>query len=110
MEHQQLLDLILENRANLAEFKQAINEIHQSYKNWTLGGVVAVLAAAILAIPGVVVVHRHLHPIEHFIGEKGKQIERKNSELDILLAKARTVTDVLSERKEVPPTITSLDS
>ena len=49
MEHQQLLDLILENRANLAEFKQAINEIHQSYKNWTLGGVVAVLAAAILA-------------------------------------------------------------
>ena len=78
METEQLLTLILENREQIAQVKLEIINQAKETRLWILGGVLAGFPLAIL-------VHRHLHPIEHFIGERGKEIDKMLNEAKKLI-------------------------
>ena len=78
LETDQLLAFILKNSEELAQLKLEVIKQAKETRLWMVSGLVA-------AIPIAIFIHKQLHPIEHFIGERGKEIDRLLAEAKKLI-------------------------
>ena len=91
---QRLLTLILENQKEIANLKVLVKEGVKEIKDmqiWILAGLVGV-------IPVAIYIHRQLHPVEYFIGEKGKEIDK-------LLRKVKNIEKLSVKEEQTGETI-----